>query len=177
MANKAALELPFDASNPHIQKFTKKLLNPVLQRLFLLTKLPSAFFMGIRIQAVDMNQASVTVPYRWSSQNPFKSIYFAAQAAAAEMSTGVLAMQAIQGRGKISMLVVDIKGVYGKKAISKATFVCKDGPKLIQAIEEVILTGESRTVTMESIGTQVGQNGALEEISRFELTWSFKAKK
>lgn len=176
MATKAALELPFDATNPHIERFQKKLLNPVLQRLFLLAKLPSAFFMGIRIQAIGVEAAKVTVPYRWSSQNPFKSIYFAAQAAAAEMSTGVLAMQALQGRGKISMLVVDIKGVYGKKAVSKATFTCLDGPKLAQAIQEVISTGESRTVTMESIGTQVGKDGAIEEISRFEFTWSFKAK-
>lgn len=176
MATKAALELPFDATNPHIKKFRKKLLSPVLQRLFLLAKLPSAFFMGIRIQEIGIEQAKVTVPYRWSSQNPFKSIYFAAQAAAAEMSTGVLAMQALQGRGKISMLVIDIKGTYGKKAVSKATFTCRDGAKLAKAIQETIATGESRTVKMESIGTQVGKNGEIEEVSRFEFTWSFKAK-
>ena len=88
MALSTDRSLPFDERNPHIKKYLKQLSNPILQRLFLLVKLPSAFFMGIKIRSVTPTQAKVTVPYKWSSQNPFKSTYFAAQAAAAEMSTG-----------------------------------------------------------------------------------------
>lgn len=176
MSSINTLSLPFDHSNPHIKKFAQRLKNPILQRLFLLVKLPSAFFMRVRIHEVTPELAKVTVPYGWSSQNPFKSTYFAAQAAAAEMSTGVLAMQALQGRGRISMLITDMKGSYGKKANRTATFVCKDGEKVADAVRRAIETGEGQTVTMTSIGTQVNKDGSTVEVSRFEFTWSFKVK-
>ena len=73
----------FDNSNPHIKRFIRQIQNPVLQRLFMFAKLPSAFFMGVKIQSVSPKEAKVSIPYKWRSQNPFKSIYFAAQAAAA----------------------------------------------------------------------------------------------
>jgi len=175
MANNTAA-LPYTRQNPHIDKFIKRLTNPFLQRFFLLAKLPAAFFMGTRVQTITPEEAVVTVPYGWRSQNPFKSIYFAAQAAAAEMSTGVLAMLAIQGRGRVSMLITEMDATYGKKANQLATFRCQDGQKAIEAVKKAIETGEPQTVTMESIGTQVGENGEEVEVSRFHFTWSFKVK-
>lgn len=177
MALSNDLTLPFDNNNPHIKKYIKQLSNPILQRLFLLVKLPSAFFMGIKVQSVTPSQAKVTVPYKWRSQNPFKSTYFAAQAAAAEMSTGVLAMLALQGRGKISMLITKMEATYGKKAISTATFTCQEGQKVIDAVQKAIETGEGQEVTLLTIGTQVDKNGQEVEVSRFFFTWSFKMKK
>ena len=79
--------------------------------------------MGVKIQSVTNSSAIVSVPYGWRSQNPFKSTYFAAQAAAAEMSTGVLAMLALQGRGRISMLITNMQGNYSKKAKYKRGFI------------------------------------------------------
>ncbi|WMX12042.1 MULTISPECIES: DUF4442 domain-containing protein [unclassified Aureispira] len=170
------LTLPFDNSNPHIKKYLKQLSNPVLQRLFLLAKLPAAFFMGVKVQSVSPQEAKVTVPYSWRSQNPFKSTYFAAQAAAAEMSTGVLAMLALQGRGKISMLITKMEATYGKKAVSTATFTCKEGDKIIAAVQKAIETGEGQEVSILTIGTQIDKNGQEVEVSRFTFTWSFKVK-
>jgi hypothetical protein len=169
--------LPFDDSNPHIKKYIKQLSNPILQRLFLFAKLPSAFFMGVKVRSVTPSEAKVTVPYAWRSQNPFKSTYFAAQAAAAEMSTGVLAMLALQGRGRVSMLITKMEATYGKKAISTATFTCLEGQKVIDAVQKTIETGEAQAVTMLTIGTQIDKNGQEIEVSRFLFTWSFKAKK
>lgn len=177
MASSNALSLPFDHTNPHIKKYTKQLLNPFLQRIFLFIKLPSAFFMGIRVQSITLQQAKVVVPYGWRSQNPFKSTYFAAQAAAAEMSTGVLAMLALQGRGKISMLITKMEGSYRKKANKIATFTCNEGDKVIQAVQKAIETGEGQEVTMSTIGTQIGADGKEVEVSQFHFTWSFKVKK
>lgn len=176
MTNLEIENLSFEDTNPVIGKFKKKLLNPFLQPIFFLIKLPAVFFMGIKVIKLEKDEALVTVPYAWRSQNPFKSIYFAAQAAAAELSTGVLVMRAIQGH-RVSMLVVDMKSSYGKKAITKATFACKDGHKVIAAIKTALKTGEGVTVALETIGTQLTKDGKLEEVSRFEFTWSFKVKK
>lgn len=172
-----AAQLPFNEENPHIKKYLKQIHQPILQRAFLFAKLPSAFFMGVRIKKMSPQEAFVTVPYGWRSQNPFKSTYFAAQAAAAELSTGVLAMLALQGRGRVSMLITKMDASYGKKATSKATFHCPDGALAAEAVRRALETGEGQEVTMTSIGTQINAQGQQEEVSRFHFTWSFKVKK
>ena len=71
--------------------FQKTIKNPFLFRLYLLTRLPSAFFAGLKISDLEADTCTVTVRYKWFTRNPFRSIYFACLAMAAEMSTGVLA--------------------------------------------------------------------------------------
>lgn len=163
--------------NAAAQKYMRDLLNPFKQWFFLLFKLPAALFMGVRVRSINTERCEVTVPYGWRSQNPFKSTYFAAQAAAAEMSTGVLAMMALQGKGAVSMLVADIRGEFIKKANKKATFTCSEGHKIFEAVERAIATKEGQAVTIESIGTQPNEQGGDPiVVSKFYITWTFKAK-
>jgi hypothetical protein len=143
-------------------------------RLFLFTKLPSAYFSGVRIKHTDEQKCVVTVPYKWFSQNPFKSTYFACLSMAAEMSTGVLALAHIHGRKPgVSMLVVNLKANFVKKAIGITTFTCNDGLSIQQCIETAITTGEGKTVVTKSVGV----NEQSEIVAEFEVTWSFKGKK
>ena len=159
-------------NTPAAIKFRKDMLSWFKQRLFLFTTLPSAWFMGVRIKSIDTQSCTVTLPYKWASQNPFKSIYFAAQAAAAELSTGALAMAAIQGQPPISMSVADMRAEFIKKGTKLTSFVCTDAHKIYAAIAQTLKTGEGVTVTVESIGTQ--QDGTI--ISKFYFTWTLKAK-
>ena len=53
-------------------------------------KLPSAWLCGVRVKAISKTDCSVGVKHKWINQNPFKSMYFAVQAMAAELSTGAL---------------------------------------------------------------------------------------
>ncbi|MGB3545398.1 MAG: hypothetical protein WBA17_00375, partial [Saprospiraceae bacterium] len=50
---------------------------------FFLRKLPTLFWWGVRVKSATEDRAEVTIPYTWRTQNPFKSVYFAAQAGAA----------------------------------------------------------------------------------------------
>ena len=170
--NIASKERPFSAEET---AFLRKIKNPVLQRLFMLTKLPAAFFMGIKIEAIDRQKAVVSVPFAWRSQNPFRSTYFAAQAAAAEMSTGVLAMLALQGGGRVSMLITNMEANYFKKANKKARFYCTDGPKAREAVQKAVQTGQSVEVALQAKG-YIKEDGQEVEVSNFSFTWSFKAK-
>ena len=116
--------------------------HPIKFRMFLLFKLPSAFFCGVRIRDIDEKRCVVTVPYKWFSQNPFKSTYFACLSMAAEMSTGALAMAHVYKRiPAISMLVVKVDSEYFKKATERTTFICEDGEALLQTIQDSIATG------------------------------------
>lgn len=147
--------------------------NPLKLRLFLVTKLPSAYFAGVRVRYFDGERANVSVPYKWFSTNPFRSTYFACLAMAAEMSTGLLAMNAIFGRKpSISMLVVKMEAEYFKKAISHTFFECTDGHEIAQAVELACSSGESTQFT----ATATGKNTAGETVAVFHFTWSFKQK-
>jgi hypothetical protein len=140
---------------------------------FMFLKLPSAFFSGVRLRRIDEHHAIVSVPYKWFSQNPFKSTYFACQAMAAEMSTGVLALGHIyQRRPGVSMLVTALQANYFKKAAERVYFTCDMGIEMRDAIEKAIATGQGQTIEAISIG----RTASGELISQFHITWSFKAK-
>ena len=159
--------------NPRFAQFRNRIVNPISFRFFMLYRLPAAFFAGLRVKQLDANKAVVSVRYKWFNQNPFRSMYFAIQSMAAEMSTGLLGFgQVYQRQPAVSMLVVKIEGNFHKKAIGTIQFTCEDGPLIDAAIEESILLGEGRTVTCSSTGT----NEAGEIVASFHITWSFKAK-
>jgi Domain of unknown function (DUF4442) len=155
-------------------EFIRLMKHPVKFRVFLFLQLPAAFFSGVRLREIDEAHAVVTVPYKWFSQNPFKSTYFACLAMAAEMSTGTLSMMHLHKRiPAVSMLVVKLEAVYFKKATGITRFTCNDGQALKNAIEQAIATQEGQMFT----ATSAGVNAAGEKIADFFITWSFKAKK
>lgn len=154
-------------------EFIQSMKHPVKFRMFLFLKLPAAFIAGVRIKYIDESKCLVTVPYKWLSQNPFKSTYFACLAMAAEMSTGALAMAHLFKRvPPVSMLVVKVNSDYYKKATGRTTFTCEDGQQLKQTIEKAIATGEGQSFT----ATSVGRNEHGETVAEFFVTWSFKAR-
>ena len=154
-------------------KFIQLIQHPVKFRLFLLSKLPSAFFSGVRVKSIEETRTVVTVPYKWFSQNPFKSTYFACLAMAAEMSTGLLAMtHTYKSTPSISMLVIGLEATYFKKATGITLFACEDGDGIKQTISDAVNSGEGRTFRAKS----VGKNMQGEIIAEFFITWSFKAK-
>jgi hypothetical protein len=154
-------------------KVFKDFNNPFKMWFWLLIKLPAGWFMGFRVKKVTPERSEVTLPYNWRSQNPFNSIYFAAQCAAAEFSTGVLGIAAIRGRGKISMLVSHVESEFFKKANTTTVFTCEQGQEMFDTVEKAIQTGEAQTIQMISTGVQATG----EVVSITKITWSFKAKK
>lgn len=155
------------------QSFANLVRHPFKFRFFLFSKLPSAWFSGVQIKSIEENKCEVTVPFKWFSQNPFRSTYFACLSMAAEMSTGALAMGYLyKSIPAVSMLVVKTEGEYFKKATGKTIFTCEDGALIKKTIEEAISTGEPKSVIAKS----VGKNSAGEVVAEFKINWSFKVK-
>jgi hypothetical protein len=154
-------------------KFLGLIQNPFKFVFFLLTKLPAAFFSGVRLKYADDSQAIVTIPYKWFTKNPFRSTYFACLSMAAEMSTGVLAMEhTYQRKPAISMLVIKTEASFSKKATGLTTFTCNDGPAFKQAVNEAAASGKAVTIAARS----TGKDKAGDIVAEFVITWSFKAK-
>lgn len=140
---------------------------------FLLFKLPSAYFCGVRTKQINKEQCTVSVKHRWINQNPFNSMYFAVQAMAAELSTGALVMYHIKESGKkISMLVANNKSTFTKKARGRITFICTDGHLIKDAITQTVATGEGQTFWMKSVGT----DEAGDVVSELQFEWSVRVK-
>ena len=146
---------------------------PLKLNIFLFFKLPSAFWSGVRVMSISKEQCVVTVKHRWFNQNPFKSMYFAVQAMAAELTTGALVMMQIKKSGKnISMLVANNNSNFSKKATGRVTFTCNDGHLIEEAIKQTIATGEGQTIWMKSVGV----NEKREQVSEMDFEWSIKLK-
>jgi hypothetical protein len=122
--------------------------------LFLFFKLPAAFWCGVRAKSISSASCTTQVRHRWINQNPFRSMYFAVQAMAAELSTGALVMYHPRKRRNISMLVANNKATYLKKATGRIAFTCNDGIRIAKAVQDAIATGEGQTVWMQSVGDQ-----------------------
>ena len=151
--------------------YQKKMRNSFIFWWAMLFKLPTAVFWRLKMVHLDGEKCLVSIPYFWRSQNPFKSIYFAALAGAAELSTGALCQLALAGKGAFSMLVVDFRAEYSKKANTKTTFSCEQGVEVFDLVAS-LNPGESKQIIMVSYG----QNTSGEEVARFFITWSFKRK-
>lgn len=159
--------------NPQFPAFKKLITHPVRFAFFKLIKLPAAFIAGLKVGYIDEEQTVILVKHGWLNQNPFKSMYFAVQAMAAEMSTGLFPVgQTYKTNPPVSMLVVGLEAKFIKKATGLISFTCKDGLKIAQMIDEAIATGEGRTIVCTSTGT----NEQGEVVAEFNITWSFKSK-
>lgn len=140
---------------------------------FNMLKLPSAYLCGVRAKYLDNDKCIVKVKYGWINQNPFKSMFWAVQAMAAELSTGALVIAKIQeSNERISMLVVSNNSVFTKKAIGKIMFTCNDGNLVDKVLKEAIKTRVGQTFWMKSVG--VNEEGV--EVSTFNFEWSIKIK-
>jgi hypothetical protein len=159
--------------NSQFSVFAATISNPIKYKLFLLAKLPMAFFVGLKVVHLQPQQASVQVRFKWLNQNPFRSIYFAVLSMAAELSTGLLAFGQIYNRQpNVSMLVTKVEGNFFKKSVGKIVFTCQNGNEVMRAIEETITTKQGTTIICKSVGV----NEKNEVVAEFYFTWSFKAK-
>lgn len=159
------------ALSPKMSKILADLNTPWKMRLYFLQKLPSLAFWSVKVKHCDAQQAQVTIPFRWRTQNPFRSTYFAALCGAAEFSTGLLALLAI-GDQRVSMLIVNLEAEFIKKAVGLTTFTCKEGKDMQAIVQQALATKEPQKIKVTSVGT----NADGEVVAKMTFTWSFKAK-
>lgn len=159
--------------NAEAKRLQNALNNPWKMRYYFFSKLPTLTWWGVKVKSLTREQGQTSIPYGWRTQNPFQSTYFAAQAGASELSTGMLGMLATAGKGKISMLITGMEAEFVKKATGTVIFTCQDGAEIEATVQRAIQTGEGQTFRATSIGVQE-DTGVV--VSKMYFTWSFKAK-
>ena len=140
----------------------------------MLFKLPAAWLMGVKVSLINNSDCICTLKYRWINQNPFKSIFWAAQGMAAEFATGVLLMREIElSKKNISMLLIDVEAKFIKKAIGKISFKCDKGLMIKKKVGSLNSQKTKSTMWIDSIG--IDESG--KEVSKFKFNWSILLKK
>tara|TARA_X000001036_G_C20493012_1_gene730586 strand:+ start:262 stop:756 length:495 start_codon:yes stop_codon:yes gene_type:complete len=141
--------------------------------LFSIFKLPLMFITGLKIEEIDYSTCKTKVNYNYLNKNPFKSTYFAVQSMAAELSTGTLALLAVEGlKSDVKFILIGLSGDFLKKSKDKTFFICSEGEKLHETVKKARATRKQQEVTVSTIG----YNKSDEIVSKFEFTWSFKLK-
>jgi len=163
------IRLPFPCDETWLKRFRNRPLFTTVMGI----KLPLALFAGLRMEEVSPERCVISLPYGWRSQNPFQSIYFAAQSMAAEMSTGILGALACESSpDSIAMLVTGLQADFTKKANQRTYFTCTDGLKVFEAVHHTMQTGEGVCVDLKTTGRMKGGT----EVSQFTFQWSFKKR-
>lgn len=159
--------------NINFSEFKRIITTPILFKFFIFKNLSAAFWAGLNIHHFDDESCVVRVKLSWFNQNPFRSMYFAVEAMAAEMSSGMLAYAQVYNRDPaVSMLVEKVEATFVKKATGTIYFTCNDGKAMEAAVDETIKTGEGVKLTSKAIG----KNSDGLTVAEFSFTWSFKAK-
>ena len=141
--------------------------------LYLLLNLPSAFMCGVRVTKLNKESCSTSLKHKWINKNPFKSIFWAVQGMAAELSTGLLLNYHLKNRkSKYSMLVIKNESSFHKKATGKIIFECFDTELILDTIKRSDEQNLPQTVTLTSKG--VNEKGIV--VSEFSFLWSIKKK-
>jgi hypothetical protein len=158
---------------PQAERLRRQVLSGLPMTLWMWKTLPLAAFAGLRVKRLDGEACSVRLPGGWRTQNPFRSTYFAAQAMAAEMSTGAPALVLIADTpASVAMLVVGLEARYSKKAVGETVFTFEDVAGMRSTVEAAAASSEPHTFLARS----VGRDGAGDEVAAFDITWSFKRR-
>jgi len=165
--------MPGALFNERADKLRLRMLSSLGFPLYLWKQLPLAAFAGLRLRSLDEGGCTVILPGGWRTQNPFRSTYFAAQAMAAEMSTGAPALVLVQGsEARVSLLVTEVRARYTKKVVGESQFTFREIGEMKDTSDHAAQTGEPATYVARS----VGRNAAGDTASEFEVMWSFKRR-
>ena len=148
-------------------------LTPFGINLYTFFNLPSAWWCGVRVKKITRKYCSTKVNLNWINKNPFKSMFWAIQGMAAELSTGVLIMQASKSfKCDISMLVINNKATFRKKARGQIVFSCNNGEAVEKTFTKLFKTNKSQTLWLQAIG--VDEEGDI--VSTFDFEWTLLLK-
>jgi hypothetical protein len=148
--------------------------SPFQYNLYNFFKLPSVWWCGIRVKSVNEESCLVSVKHRWINQNPFKSMFWAVQGMAAELSTGLLLMNEIARTKKsFSMLVLNNKANFSKKATGRISFNCNQGRQIKDCLNKAISLGTPQTIWLNSSG--LDSKG--DTVSKFSFEWTLKLRR
>lgn len=149
--------------------------------MFSMRKIPMLLYLTPKVPFLDGDHCQITIPYGYRSKNHLNSLYFGAFCVGADLCVGLLAMHHIRKAKKshpeviLNFLFKDFHAMFTKRAEASTHFVCKDGAKIMECVNNAISHGK-REEYEASVQAFVGDTLQM-PVGEFRLTLSVKQKK
>lgn len=149
--------------------------NTFLQ-VFGLAKVPVLFFLQPKVVELNEQNCVIKIPLSWRSKNHLNCMYFGALAAGADCAGGFMAMKiAYEEKLPINILFKDFKAEFLRRAEGDVYFVCEDGRKVSQMMQQAVSSGERQNETV-IVTAYVPADRPQDPVARFELTLTCKRR-
>ncbi len=136
-------------------------------------KIPILGFTSPKLVYIDAEKVVMKIKLRRRTKNHLNSMYFGALAVGADTAAGIHAYYlGVQKGVNLSLAFKSCKADFLKRAESDVTFICNEGKKIAQQMENSIETGERQNedIFVEAFNVQN------ELVATFVMTLSLKVK-
>ncbi|MBI2083502.1 MAG: DUF4442 domain-containing protein [Deltaproteobacteria bacterium] len=144
--------------------------------LFGLLKIPLIFYVRPRVISANTDHCEVKIPLTRRTQNHWRSMYLGSLAIGADLAGGLILMEVIKSsHEKISFIFKDFTANFLKRPEADVHFICKEGHKIRQAVEETIKTRDRVNTTINIMANTPKLSGEV-PVATFAITLSLKAR-
>lgn len=129
-------------------------------------------------QIVDVSEKGVTllIPLNRRTKNHVKSMYIGVMTVGVDLVTGFTAMLKIrESKRNVILIFKDMKANFLKRAEGDVHYICNEGKKIAQAVDETLKTGE-RVNLLVPVTATVPEKFGDEPVAEFSITLSLKEK-
>ena len=129
-------------------------------------------------QIVDVSEKGVTllIPLNRRTRNHVKSMYIGVMTVGVDLVTGFTAMLKIrESKRNVILIFKDMKANFLKRAEGDVHYICNEGKKIAQAVDETLKTGE-RVNLLVPVTATVPEKFGDEPVAEFSITLSLKEK-
>ena len=153
---------------------SQKLKMTLYIRFFGLTKVPMILYCRPTVLNIDPNSVTVKIPLLRRTKNHVGSMYLGALSVGADITSAMLALDVIKNSNKkIVPIFKDFHADYFKRAEGDVHFICDEGPKIRNMIDQVIKTNK-RINEKITVNAYVPDKLDNEVVAKFSLTLSLK---
>ena len=131
-----------------------------------------------RPQIVDVSEKGVTllIPLNRRTRNHVKSMYIGVMTVGVDLVTGFTAMLKIrESKRNVILIFKDMKANFLKRAEGDVHYICNEGKKIAQAVDQTLKTGE-RVNLLVPVTATVPEKFGDEPVAEFTITLSLKEK-
>lgn len=138
-------------------------------------KIPLLFFCRPKIIEYSPERTVVKIPLRRRTKNHLNSMYFGALAVGADVTGAFIAFDKIASLKKnVSLVFKDFNAEFMVRPMGDVHFICEDGKKVLEMIEETLTTKErvNFPLTITAKAPSINED----VVAKFTLTLSLKYK-
>ncbi|MBM3452044.1 MAG: DUF4442 domain-containing protein [Bacteroidetes bacterium] len=148
-------------------------LKKIRWKLFLLGlfKIPQILFVNPKIISIDSERCIVKVKLKRRTKNHLNSMYFGSMAVGADVAAGIHAFYLSEITNcKISLAFKSFSTEFFKRAETDILFICHDGKKIFNTLENSKTEGKRMNETVEVLAFNLSN----EVVAKFAMELSLK---